>query len=247
MNQLLAGASTDVLRPPSSRVSVVLREALVEKRVQHPDGSWRDVAANISPPNSRALKEFVLARRPELVVEIGMAYGVSTLTILEALQSNGAGRLISIDPYTDWPSGRLVALHQIERAGVSDLHEHMYEYSHLALPKLLMQGRRPDLVYIDGWHNFDYAFTDFFFADKLLKPGGVVAFNDAGWRSVFKVIRFVQAYRKYRELEVGLPKKYDSPRLVFSLIKRLEGRSRYDRYFEKLEEWEPPSGFHRRF
>ena len=47
----------------------------------------------------------------------------------------------------------------------------------------VIQGAQPDLVYIDGNHNFEYVFTDCFFADKLLRPGGVVAFNDAGWPS----------------------------------------------------------------
>jgi hypothetical protein len=117
----------------------------------------------------------------------------------------------------------------------------------VALPKLLAAGARPDLVYIDGNHNFDYVFTDFFYADKLLPAGGVVAFNDAGWRSVFKVIRFLRKYRKYRELDVGLPKLYRSRNLLFSLIARLEGRSRLARYFEKSEQWEPAHGFHRAF
>jgi predicted O-methyltransferase YrrM len=233
--------------PDMSTVSGVLEEALRGGRVQHPDGSWREVKANISVQHSRALNEFVRFRRPELVVEVGMAYGVSTLTILDALQSTGKGRLISIDPYIDWPSGRLVALHQIKRAGVGDFHKHMCECSHTALPKLLMQGHQPDFIYIDGWHNFDCVFTDCFFADKLLKPGGAVAFNDAGWRPVFKVIRFLKAYRKYRELDVGLPKRYGARNRLFEVIKRLEGRSSCDRYFEKVEEWEPPSGFHRWF
>jgi predicted O-methyltransferase YrrM len=230
-----------------STVSVVLQEALFERRVQHPDGTWRDLKANISVANSRALNEFVRLRRPQLVVEIGMAYGVSTLTILDALRANKYGRLISIDPYIDWPTARLVALHQVKRAAVDDLHEHMSECSHTALPKLLIQGHQPDFIYIDGWHNFDYVFTDCFFADKLLTPGGAVAFNDAGWRPVFKVIRFLKAYRKYRELDVGLPKRYDARNRLFEIVKRLEGRSTCDRYFEKVEEWEPPSGFHRWF
>ena len=229
------------------RVSTVLEEALVGRKVQHPDGSWLDVKASISHENSRALNRFVRSRRPNIVIEIGMAYGVSTLTILDALQSTGKGKLISIDPYIGWPTGRLVALNQVHRAGVSDLHEHVDECSSTGLAKLLSLGARPDLVYIDGWHNFDYAFVDFFFADKLLRPGGVVAFNDASWRSVFKVIQFVKSYRKYRELDVGLPKTYASRNPIFSLIKRLEGRSTHDRYFEKVEQWEPPSGFHRHF
>jgi predicted O-methyltransferase YrrM len=225
----------------------VLREALEEGKVQHPDGHYLDVVANISADNSRALYQFVRRRRPERVIEIGMAYGVSTLTILSAMEENGAGRLISIDPYTAWPTGRLVALHQIQRAGLSHRHEHRHESSYQALPALLAAGAGPDLVYIDGCHNFDYVFVDFFFADKLLSAGGVVAFNDAGWRTVFKVIRFLQTHRRYRELDVGLPKVYGSRNPLFSLVKRFQGRSTRDRYFEKAEDWEPDYGFYRRF
>lgn len=176
-----------------------------------------------------------------------MAYGVSTLSILHSLRLLGGGRLISIDPYVDWPNGKLVAHHQIRRAGAEDLHEHMCEPSYMALPKLLERGVQPDLVYIDGWHNFDYAFRDCFFADKLLRLGGVVAFNDAGWRSVFKVIRFLQRFRHYEEIAVGLPRRFAARNPVFAMAKRLEGRSTNDRYFRKLDSWEPPSGFHRNF
>src|SRR5690606_30209286 len=170
----------------------------------------RNVTANISSLNSHALYDFVLKQRPQLVIEVGMAYGVSTLTILSALQANGTGRLISIDPYITWESGRLVALHQVARAGVSHLHEHMHECSYTALPKLLIEEARPDFVYIDGRHNFEYVFTDFFYADKLISPGGTVAFNDAGWRSVFKAIQFVKKFRRYEELDVGLPRVFRS-------------------------------------
>jgi predicted O-methyltransferase YrrM len=230
-----------------TNVSEVLRETFEEGRVQHPAGHYLKVVANISQENSTALLKFVLQRRPELVIEVGMAFGVSTLSILCAMQQNGNGRLISIDPYIGWPTGCLVALHQVKRAGVEHLHEHMQECSYTAFPKLLATKTRPDFIYIDGNHNFDYVFTDFFFADKLLTVGGAVAFNDAGWRSVYKVIRFLRIYRKYREIDVGLPKAYRSRNLLFSLIRRLEGRSSNDRYFEKSDDWEPDHGFYRAF
>jgi predicted O-methyltransferase YrrM len=216
-----------------------LREALQEGRVQHPEGHFIDVKANINARNATALHQTIRNRSPETVVEIGMAYGVSTLTILTALEANGRGRLISIDPYPGWQTGRIVALHQINRAGLAHRHEHRGECSYLALPQLMRDGVAPDLVYIDGNHNFDYAFVDCFLADKLLPVGGVMAFNDAGWRSVFRVIRFLQKYRRYRELNVGLPNNYQARNPLYSVIKRLEGRDSKDRYFEKLEDWEP--------
>lgn len=225
----------------------VLKEIFAQGKVQHSDGRFLEVKANISKLNSDALQGVVKERRPQLIVEIGMAYGVSTLSILAALQHNGQGRLISIDPYIGWPTGRLIALHQVERAGAADLHSHWQECSYTALPKMLQEGLKPDLLYIDGNHNFDYVFTDFFYADKLISVGGVIGFNDCGWRPVYKVLRFLRAYRRYRELDVGLPKVYQGRNALFSLIKRMEGRSTHDRYFEKVEQWEPEHGFHQFF
>ena len=219
-----------------SSADAVLSEALTHGFVQHPEGHRLDVKANISVPNSAALDRFVRMRKPRQVIEIGMAYGVSTLTILAAMEANGCGALISIDPYVGWPTGRRVALHQVARAGVSHRHSHHYAASHEVLPCLLKEMYRPELIYIDGNHDFEYVFTDYFLSDKLLPIGGVMAFNDAGWTTVHRVIRFLMGTRRYRELDVGLPKVYRSRNPVFSLIKRMEGRSTYDRYFEKIVE-----------
>lgn len=225
----------------------VLSEILRTGQVRHPDGNVLKVVANISKEYSNALHNFVLERKPRLCVEIGMAYGVSTLSILSALQKTNSGNLISIDPYIGWPSGRIVALHQVALARAESMHSHWHECSYTALPRMLEQGMKPDLIYIDGNHNFDYVFTDAFYADKLLRVGGVIAFNDCGWRPVHKVLCFLKAYRHYRELDVGLPRAYRGRNYIYSFIKRLEGRSSSDRYFEKADNWEPDHGFYRPF
>jgi len=140
----------------------VLRESLLNGFVEHPDGRKLKLHSGISRLNLNALYRTVLGRRPTLVIEIGMAYGISTLGILTALEELKQGELISIDPYPQWEQGMAVAYHQIARAGLANRHRHIRDYSYNALPKLLAEGRRPDLVYIDGWHTFDGAFIDFF-------------------------------------------------------------------------------------
>ncbi|MDB4773028.1 class I SAM-dependent methyltransferase, partial [Verrucomicrobiales bacterium] len=77
----------------------VFKELLEEGAVCHPDGSKSEVVANISLDCCRALHEFVVSEKPQIVAEIGMAYGMSTLSILTTLEANECGRLISIDPY----------------------------------------------------------------------------------------------------------------------------------------------------
>lgn len=234
MNQV--SAEPDRAGLPPNRV---IAQAFEEGTVEHPDGHSISVAANVNAANSLGLYRTVRDRRPDVVVEIGMAYGVSTLSILTAMDETGHGRLISVDPYIGWETGRRVALHQVARAGFAHRHEHRHECSYLALPALMREDVVPQLVYIDGNHNFDYAFVDCFLADKLLPVGGLMAFNDAGWRSVFRVIKFLKKYRRYREIDVGIPSNFAARNPVFSLIKRIEGRDGRDRYFEKLEDWEP--------
>jgi predicted O-methyltransferase YrrM len=219
--------------------NAILREACQDGTVEHPDGHKIEVKANVNLYCCDGLYRFVRTHKPELAIEIGMAYGVSTLATLIAMEDVGNGRLISIDPYVGWDTGRDVALHQVQRAGLSHRHEHRRLCSYEALPALMSEHLVPQFVYIDGNHNFDYAFVDCFLADKLLPVGGVMAFNDAGWRSVFRVINFLRKYRRYRELDMGIPSNFAARNPLFSLIKRIEGRDSRDRYFEKLEDWEP--------
>jgi predicted O-methyltransferase YrrM len=220
----------------------VLREILRTGETVLPDGTRKRLTSHIRPEAARALHDTVLREAPGLVVEIGMAQGVSTLSILTALAKTG-GRLISVDPYEGWPSGRLAARHAVERAGFADRHTHLEAKSYEALPRLLAEGTVVDLGYIDGWHTFDYALLDFFYLDRMLRAGGVVGFNDAGWRSVFHVLRYVRTHRRYDEIDVGLPRDFAARNLLFSLARRLQGRQGQDRYFRKREAWEPPVHF----
>lgn len=224
----------------------VLASIFATGKVEKPNGELINVKANISPEYSKALFDFVKREKPNVIIEIGMAYGVSTLTILSALDAVGHGRLISIDPYINWRTAMEVALHQVAKAGFADRHTHMHEPSQTALAKLWESGLKSELIYIDGYHNVEYVMTDCFFADRIVPKGGVLAFNDCGWRAVFKVLKFLQRHRRYEELPV-LPKTYRSRNLLFSLLRRIEGRCGNDRYFRKLEDWEPESGFYRDF
>jgi len=202
------------------------------RTVLMPDGSRKPLTANISAKGCAALYRTVLALRPVLVVEIGMAHGVSTLSILAGLMQTG-GRLISIDPYTDWESGKLAALHGVYRAGFAGIHRHLQLRSYEALPRLLLEETRVDLGYIDGCHDFDHAFIDFFFLDRMIPPGGVLGFNDAGWPTVFKVIQYLRKHREYEELDVGLKPDYSARNALLGVARRILNMPRQDRYFCK--------------
>ncbi len=213
----------------------VLHEIITSKQTLLPSGERKATTAGISALHAWTLYNVVLHQKPDVVIEVGMAQGISTLSILCALDKT-EGNLISIDPYVNWPSGKKAALYAVERAGYAERHRHIEEKSYRALPKLLAQSTQVNLGYIDGNHAFEHAFIDFFYLDRMLPIGGVIGFNDVGWRSVHRVIRFLRTQRKYREMDAGLHPDYTARTVFHSILRRLLRMPRQDRYFRKLEE-----------
>jgi predicted O-methyltransferase YrrM len=78
----------------------------------------------------------------------------------------------------------------LEEAGVRDLVELQVERSETALPRLLAEGRRFDLAFIDGNHRFEGVFLDLVYSGKLLKPRGVVFADDAQLPAVRRAAQF---------------------------------------------------------
>ena len=231
--------------------NAVLKEMLLDRRVIDRNGAAKPVISAITPRYAQALHRFVLEHRPNLVVEVGLAQGASSLSILTALEEiGGGGRLISIDPLQREDYGEQGVVN-IERAGLSHRHEWIGELDYLALPRLLASGTKVDFGYIDGWHTFDYTLLDFWYLDKMTEVGGHLAFNDCGWRAVQKAIGFLMTHRKYAEVDVGLKPSVVLGRELIRLVTGAWGRQykrmNQDRYFRKVEAWEPPHDFFRNF
>ncbi len=148
-----------------------------------------------------ALSKLVRENRFTSTLEVGMAFGLSTLFLCDALRGNGGGKHIAIDPAqtTKWKS---IGLLNVERAGLGDLVRFMEEPSHSALGKLLSEGQQLDFAFIDGSHLFDYTLIDFFFVDKMLRTGGMVVFDDLWMPAVRDVVSYVVRNRAYKRVPV---------------------------------------------
>lgn len=207
-------------------------------------GEFGELQGNIPRAFATALTAMVRREKPVLCIEVGMAYGISTLAILEGLGEGG--HLISIDPFQNSDFGGF-GLDLVARTSAAAQHELIEAPDYLALPRLLEEGRRPDFAYIDGMHTFDYVLLDGFFVDKLLPVGGVAAFNDCGFRSIHKYLQFFRRYRQYEELDSGLAADYRGGNPAITALRTLQRRSNQDRYFRKLSEIEPEHNFFRNF
>jgi len=60
---------------------------------------------------------------------------------------------------------------------------HIYKgYSQQVLPQLYTLGNKYDFIYIDASHKADDTFVDAYWAHKMLNNGGLLIFDDWGWK-----------------------------------------------------------------
>jgi predicted O-methyltransferase YrrM len=132
-------------------------------------------------------------------LEVGCAFGLSSLHICEALRNRpGASHLI-IDPMQmdDWHG---VGVAHLERAGIGFFNL-ISKPSELALPDLLRnQPESFDLIFIDGWHTFDQTMLDMFYANRLVRMGGYIVVDDCNWESVAAAVSYYMNYPAYEWL-----------------------------------------------
>ncbi len=179
----------------------VLAEIFETRQIACRDGSTVPCDVSISLEEGLALQAAIRDVKPAVTLEVGLARGVSSVFMCEALAEVGGTRHIVIDPgpVAGWND---VGLYTIERAGYASLVDFHNEPSHRALPRLELAGERVGVALIDGWHTFDYVLVDFFYVDRLLDAGGIVVFDDTRWYpAIRKVARYVATHRRYSALE----------------------------------------------
>jgi predicted O-methyltransferase YrrM len=172
-------------------------------KVEAADGTLIDAFPEGLPEaHARAIERLVRDLRLTSTLETGMAYGLSTLAICGVHEERDDGRHVAIDPFqsTDWGG---IGVLNLERAGLSRRARVIEERSDVGLPRLREEGLRIDFALIDGLHLFDATLVDFFHADLMLDPGGVVVFHDTWMPAVAQAVAFVEANRAYERLEAG--------------------------------------------
>ena len=183
--------------------TATLEQMLDQQKTYDLDGKERKVTGSISRHQADFMMEIIKARKLCKCVETGVAYGVSTIAICQALSELEKMGLEckhwGVDPcqYSEFNGSAVAALRS---CGLDHLFELLEGPSHIMLPKLVEQGVRVDMVFVDGWHTFDYTLIDVFLADKLLKPGGILMMHDMQMPSKQKVLGYLYSHRKYRRL-----------------------------------------------
>jgi Methyltransferase domain len=157
-------------------------------------GGWGDG----EPGMTRAI--WCLARHvaPQRVVEVGVARGITSRFVLEALERNGAGHVWSID----LPPQMKESLHHEIGAAVSDQLRARWSYiegsSRRRLPALLSEVREIDLFIHDSRHTERNLRFELDHAWAILKPGGMLVADDIDLNWGFH--SFTQTFSGHRSL-----------------------------------------------
>lgn len=128
-------------------------------------------------------------------LEIGCAYGISTVAILDEIANNDGEHIVMDKFQSEHWGGNGIDL--VKSANLDYWLRFYEDYSYIVLPKLLNDEIKLDFAYIDSTKLFDWLLTDFFFIDKMLKVNGIIVFDDVSFPSVRKLLRFISQLPHY--------------------------------------------------
>jgi predicted O-methyltransferase YrrM len=162
------------------------------------------------------LQRIVVDMDARRCLEVGLAYGLSSLFVCEAIFGKDGSVFYSIDPKQDaWKN---VGLRNLEVAGFRSLVRFYRDASHNVLPKLLAEGVRLDFAYVDSTKIFDVLLVDTYYLSLLLREGGVLVLDDCILPSVRRLARYVSKLPHWKVYDsFG---RFDS-RFTVALLSRL--------------------------
>lgn len=155
--------------------------------------------STVSEAEAIVLMKVVRDLQASITLETGLAFGTSAVAICSAKKNFDVATKMhyAVDPnQKDYYNEAAIVL--LEQEGLIDEFKLLEGPSHLMLPELIKNIVKLDFAFIDGWHTFDYTLVDFFLIDKMIRPGGMVAFHDMQGLAKQKVLRFLLSHRKYK-------------------------------------------------
>ncbi len=209
----------------------IITELYATKSVLVGNGTKRTLVDCIDEEEGAFIHDLISSDASVLkTLEVGCAYGLSSLHICEATKDRPDAWHCILDPFQEdqWAGVGLANLH---RAGFNAF-EHLALRSEFALPKLLAERGEGafDLIFINGWHTFDHTLIDCFYSTRLLRTGGYLVIDDADIAPVARAIGYFCLYPCYRRFkELAKPKPRTLRRLLavalFSCVPaRVRGR-----------------------
>lgn len=183
----------------------VIQDIFERSQVTDERGNTHVLREGISPEEGELILSLIGQHKLTRTIEIGCAFGISSLYICEALSQQGSGYHTIIDPgqYSNFDG---IGIANLKRAGFNSF-ELIEKPSEIALPTLLAAGTTFQFALVDGWHTFDQTLLDLFYVNRLLEVGGIVAIDDLHMHGVRRAVRYMLNYPNYEV--VGSTKDFE--------------------------------------
>lgn len=160
-------------------------------RTRGPDRDFETVT--LPERDCDLLRDLLIAHRVAAVVEVGLAYGSSALAIGEALAWVDAPdrRHIVFDPFQH-SAFRGVGWDLLCEAGLDSVTTLSEVPSSIGLAQLVVDGVRVDAAFVDGSHRFHEVFVECYYLRKIVRPGGLIVFDDDWLPAVRTAMRYFE-------------------------------------------------------
>lgn len=175
-----------------------VKELFEKKIVQDEALNEIPLHSGVSEKDGEFLQKIITENKFKNTIEVGCAYGISSLYICAATAQYANSSHTIVDAFqTEWKN---IGILNLKRAGFTSF-ELIEKLSEIALPQLLEKNKKYDFAFIDGWHTFDHVMIDFFYINRMLEVGGVITFHDLDMPSQKKLFRYILNYPCYTFLD----------------------------------------------
>jgi predicted O-methyltransferase YrrM len=191
---------------PKYQVHKYIKKIYDQNYIRDMNNNKIKLKSHISPRERYHLYKLIKKFKIKKTLEVGCANGISTLYILSALHENmkksgnSAYNHTAIDPYqtTQWNQAGLI---NVRNSKMNDIFTLIEDKSYNVLPHLLQKfPKYYDMIFIDGFHTFDYTLIDFFYSDLLLKINGFIVIDDIRHKGVKKCLKYILTNYKHYKL-----------------------------------------------
>lgn len=160
-------------------------------------------SAHLTRTKSATLYNVVSAAKPARTLEIGLFSGASAIVIMAAALRDGYAGHIAMDP-AQKKQAESRGLKNIDRAGLQSKFVLMETESCYGLPFLILEKAMTfDFAFIDASHHFDHTLLEFFYIDRMIPVGAIIAFDDVSTPAVEAVINYISVNRHYACRRIG--------------------------------------------
>jgi predicted O-methyltransferase YrrM len=146
----------------------------------------------ISERNARSLYKFILDNKLKNCLELGFAHGVATCYMAAALDEMKEGKIVSVDlmeAQNMFKPDIHELLRKLNLEAYVEIHREATGYNWFLHDEIFGNSQNEsnvchpkyDFCIIDGPKNWTIDSSAFFLADKLLKEGGWIVFDDYNW------------------------------------------------------------------